>query len=394
MKRSRTLGCLAVAAVILGGALLLGAQDPRPDSPTPKVPPGAPPESSSGASQAPAPQKPAATPAPAQNPPAAAPTGTQKAPTIRTTVTEVIVPVTVKDKYGNLVADLKKDEFRIFEDDVEQFILKFANEPVPLSIVVLIDNDLKTTDEKQVEPSLVSIVAGLSNSDEAFICRFDQNFYEGHGFTRDQDKLMTELRRTDLTSHSAAPPVGGPFEGPTINNAPAPGADPMQFPSTHVIKGQPTKALDDAVYGAAELLKDRDAKKRRKVILLISDGRNGSKFNTHKYDEVLAELLRQQITVYSVATGSAYFDRRFDRLVSYAHNTGGDVYFGAKQTSFSEFYPRISEEARNQYVLVYSPQGDRKVDYHTIEVRVRRPNVDILTRKGYYGGTFATEPPK
>jgi len=202
------------------------------------------------------------------------------------------------------------------------------------------------------------------------------------------------LRRTDLASHSAAPPVGGPFEGPTINNAPAPGADPLNFPSTRAIKGQPTKALDDAVYDAAGLLKDRDSKKRRKIILLISDGRNGAKFNTHKYDEVLAELLRQQITVYSVATGSAYFDRKFDRLVSYAHNTGGDIYYGAKQTSFSEFYSRISEEARNQYVLVYSPQGDRKVDYHTIEVRVRRPDMTILTRKGYYGGTFATEAPK
>jgi len=376
MKPFRTLAYLAVAAATLGGALALQAQTP-PDMPAPKVPATAPP-------QDPAPP---AAPSQTQNQP-------QKAPTIRTTTTEVIVPVTVKDKYGNLVPDLKKDEFRIFEDEVEQFILKFANEPVPLSIVILVDNDLKATDEKQVEPSLMSIVAGLSNSDEAFVCRFDQYFYEGRGFTKDQDRLMTELRRTDLASHSAAPPVGGPFGGPTINNAPAPGADPMQYPSTQIIKGQPTKALDDAVYAAADRLKDRDPKKRRKVILLISDGRNGAKFNSHKYDEVLAELLRQQITVYSVATGSAYFDRKFDRLVSYAHNTGGDAYFGAKQTSFSEFYSRISEEARNQYVLVYSPQGDRKVDYHSIEVRVKRPDMTILTRKGYYGGTFATEAPK
>jgi len=392
MKSPRTLAFLAVAVATLGGTVLICAQDPRPDSPTPKVPPSAPAESSSGTAQTSAPQKPTAAPTPF--PQAPAPPGTQKGPKISTTVTEVIVPVTVKDRNHNLVPDLKKDEFRVFEDDVEQFILKFSNEPVPLSIVILVDNDLKTTDERQVEPSLVSIVAGLSNSDEAFVCRFDQYFHEGKGFTKDQDKLMTELRRTELASHSAAPPVGGPFEGPTINNAPAPGADPLNFPSTRAIKGQPTKALDDAVYGAAELLKDRDSKKRRKVILLISDGRNGAKFNTHKYDEVLAELLRQQITVYSVATGSAYFDRKFDRLKSYANNTGGDIYYGAKQTSFSEFYSRISEEARNQYVLVYSPQGDRKVDYHSIEVRVRRPDMEILTRKGYYGGTFATEAPK
>ncbi|HTP69089.1 MAG TPA: VWA domain-containing protein [Dongiaceae bacterium] len=368
MKSSRNVGYIVVAVASIGASLLLQAQNP---------------------------------PSPGQNPPTPAPaTGqakpgqTPKAPTISTTTTEVIVPVTVKDRSKNLVPDLKKEDFRIFEDDVEQFILKFANDPVPLSMVVLIDNDLKSTDEKQVEPSLASIVSGLSNSDEAFICRFDQYFHEGKGFTRDQDKLITELRRTELESHSGTPPVGGPFEGPTINNAPAPGANPAQFPSTHVIGGQPTKALDDAVYEGAQLLKDRDAKKRRKVILLISDGRNGAKFNTHKYDEVLAELLRQQITVYSVATANAYFDRKLDRLKSYAQNTGGDVYYGAKEQSFSDFYSRISEEARNQYVLVYSPQGDRKVDYHSIEVRVRREGMEILTRKGYYGGTFATEAPK
>jgi len=144
------------------------------------------------------------------------------------------------------------------------------------------------------------------------------------------------------------------------------------------------------VYESALLLRDRDSKKRRKIILLISDGKNGAKFNTHKYEVVREELLRQGIIVYCVATGSEYFDRKFNRLVSYARDTGGDIYYGAKQDSFSEFYSRITEEARNQYVLIYSPRGDSKVDYHKIEVRVRRPDLEVLAREGYYGGTFAT----
>jgi VWFA-related protein len=261
--------------------------------------------------------------------------------------------------------------------------------------VVLIDNDLKHKDMQQVEPSLVSIVGGLSPNDEAFVCRFDQYFHEGKGFTKDQDALITQLRRTELASRSSTPPSGDPFSGPTLNNAPAPGApDTTANQSLLAIKGQPTKALDDAVYDAAMLLKDRDSRQRRKVILLISDGQNGAKFNTHKYDVVREELLRQDITVYSVATGSAYFDRRFDRLVSYAHDTGGDTYFGAKQDTFSEFYSRITEEARNQYTLIYSPRSDSKVDYHKIEVRVRRPDLTVLAREGYYGGTFASVPQK
>lgn len=303
--------------------------------------------------------------------------------------------MTVKDRTGNLVADLKRDEFRVFEDGVEQAIRRLNTDAVPISMVVLIDNDLKRNDMKQVEPSLVSIVGGMSPSDEAFVCRFDQYFHEGKGFTKDQDRLVTELRRTELASRPSTPPAGDPFGGPTINNAPAPGAEMSTGnPSLQVIGAQPTKALDDAVYEAAMLLKDHDQKKRRKIILLISDGRNGVKFNTHKYDVVREELLRQGITVYCVATGSEYFDRKFNRLVSYSRDTGGDVFYGAKQQSFSDFYSRITEEARNQYTLIYSPQGDSKVDYHKIEVRVRRPDLTVLAREGYYGGTFTIVPQK
>ncbi len=276
---------------------------------------------------------------------------------------------------------------------MEQEITFFTADAFPLSLVVLIDNDLRSKDEEQVEPSLRSIVGGLSTYDEAYICRFDQFFHEGQGFTRNQDKLIKELQREQLASRPSAPPPGGPFNGPTINNIPAPGADPLSSPSLTAIKGQPTKALDDAVYAAAEILKDRP-RDRRKVILLISDGQNGAKFNTHSYDDTKAALLRYNISVYCVATGSSYFERKFTRLVSYSRDTGGDVYYGAKSNTFEEFYSRITEQARNQYTLAFSPHGARKVDYHTLEVRVRRPDMTILTRNGYYGGTFATEAPK
>jgi Ca-activated chloride channel family protein len=323
-----------------------------------------------------------------QDPTPPKPADKQQGPApIRITTKTVVVPVTVKDRSGNLVPDLRRDEFRVFEDNVEQEIRSLSVEVYPLSLVILIDNDLKRKDEQQVEPSLASIVGGLSTSDEAFICRFDQFFHEGKGFTREQDSLLTELKRTNLSSEPSVAPPGGPFNGPTINNEPAPGAPPNPA-GLQAIKGQPTKALDDAVFEAAELLKDRDSRKRRKVILLISDGQNGAKFNTHSYDETRAELLRQGISVYSVATGSSYFERKFNRLVSYSHDTGGDIYYGARQNAFSEFYTRITEEARNQYTLTYNPKGDSNKDYHSIEVRVRRDGLTILAREGYYSGTL------
>jgi hypothetical protein len=97
----------------------------------------------------------------------------------------VILPVTVKNRSGELVPDLRRDEFRIFEDNVEQRIDVFTAEAFPLSMVILIDNDLKDKDAEKVQASLDAIVGGMSTEDEAFVCRFDQFFHPGKGFTTD-----------------------------------------------------------------------------------------------------------------------------------------------------------------------------------------------------------------
>jgi Ca-activated chloride channel family protein len=325
---------------------------------------------------------------PAQDAPASAQqSGAQTR--IRIPVDQVIVPVTVKDGAGRLVPDLRQDEFRIFEDNIEQKIAFFRAEVVPISMVLLIDNDLKSKDAKQVSDSLLSVVAGLSLKDEAFVCRFDQFFHEGKGFITDQDKLLTELKRTHLDDEpSVGPSSPAISNGPSINGHSAMGDAPNIAGATLNIKGQPTKALDDAVYAAAQLLKDRDPERqRRKIIFLISDGVNGPKFNVNKYDAVLKELLRYNVAVYGVGVGSAFFERRFERLSKYAHDTGGDVYYGLKSRAMEELYGRVTEEARNQYTLAYAPSGtDRGAEYHSIEVRVRREGLTILTREGYYAG--------
>jgi VWFA-related protein len=298
------------------------------------------------------------------------------------------LPVTVKDSSGQLVPDLTRDEFRIFDDNVEQRISLFSVEAFPLSAVVLIDNDLKGKDSEMVESSLRSIVAGLSLTDEAFVCRFDLNFHPGTGFAKDQDKLVTELKRVRLDSTPDVAPPGDPFSaGATINGQNISGG-PATPQSTKILRNQPTKALDDAVYEAAQLLSDR-GRSRRKIIFLISDGQN-AKNNKNSYETVVKALLRYDIAVYSLGVGGGFLDRKFTRLQAYAHDTGGDVYYAAKRNTLEELYSRVTEQARNQYTLAYSPQGnDKGKDYHAVEVRVRRPGLNIITREGYYSTAIA-----
>ena len=330
-------------------------------------------------------QKPAAQPA---TPPSATPPQSDTRVMIRANANLVVLPVTVKDSSGNLVPDLTREEFRVFDDNIEQRVSLFTIEAFPLSAVVLIDNDLKGKDSEMVEQSLKSIVAGLSLADEAFVCRFDTNFHPGKGFTRDQDKLVTELKRVQLDSEPGVAPPGGPLSSDVAINGQRISGGPATPPSTQMLKGQTTKALDDAMYEAAQLLSDR-GRDRRKIIFLISDGQN-AKNNKYNYDTVVKELLRYNISVYSLGVGRGFLDRKFTRLQSYAHDTGGDAYYAARRNSLEELYSRVTEQARNQYTLAYAPQGnDRTKDYHSVEVRVKRTGLNIITREGYFSAQIA-----
>lgn len=326
-----------------------------------------------------------------QNPPpppqSQAPSQAQDEPQarIRARAELVVVPVTVKDAAGRLVFDVLQEEFRILEDNVEQNIDVYSNEAFPLSAVLLIDNDLPPKTAEQVESTLPAIAGGFSPNDEVFVCRFDQQFHPGKGFTTDNDNLLTQLRRADVKSSPPAAPASGPFaSGPRINGIPAPGA-PQQTPATKVIKGHTSKTLDDAIYEAAQLLKDRD-RSRRKIIFLISDGAN-SKLNTNSFDDTVRVLLTAGISVYGVGVGNAVFNRNLTPLSKYARATGGDVFYAAKRGDLEGTYSVVTEEARNQYTLAYAPRNtDRSLAYHSIEVRVKRPNLTLLTRDGYYSG--------
>ena len=368
----------AVLLVWLACALAVPLPAQAPDAPKPKVP---------VSGELPKPNPKATPQQPAQREPAATRLSDAQAKiTVNTSL--VVLPVTVKDRSGNLVPDLRRDEFRVFEDNVEQKIDVFTAEAFPLSMVILIDNDLKNKDADEVRGSLEAIVGGMSLDDEAFICRFDQFFHPGIGFTRDQDQLLTQLQRTKKqidSEPSGGPSSGAITNGPSINGHSPIGDQPNTYPATIQLRAQSTKALDDAVFGSAQLLHDR-GRSRRKIILLISDGANGGKkTNTMTYDSVVRTLNQDNIAVYSVAVASAFLERKFSRLVDYAHDSGGDVYFAAKRDTLQELYARVTEEARNQYTLAYVPHGtDRAAESHSIEVRVKREGLTIKTRDRYY----------
>ncbi len=300
----------------------------------------------------------------------------------------VVLPVTVKDRYGNLVVDMELQDFRVFDDDVEQSIDVFTAEAFPLSMVVLVDDDLKSKDAEALVASLRAVTAGISAGDEAMVCHFDLKFYPGEQFSNDEDVLVAQLNNAKEASGpsktGSAPKMNGPDWQPLD----------VTKPSTHVAPTQlgsrPTKALDDSVYAAAELLHDRE-RSRRKIILLISDGLNGAAFNQHNYEETLAMLLHENIAVYSLAVGGDSFQKKFGRMRDYANNSGGDLYYAAKSDAMERLYAQMTEQALHEYTIAYEPKGNNaKSEYHMVRVTTKEDGLVVKTRQGYYAGSAAS----
>jgi len=342
-----------------------------------------------------------AAPAPATAPPSQAPAQQQAPPSAdarsRMIVESrlVLVPVTVKDKDGHLVGGLEKEDFRVFADGVEQQILLFTSDPFPLSAVVVIDNDLSQKSAGELQKSLVSISAGFGPDDEVAVMTYDEFPHTVSDFSSNNDLLFTQLKRLELGSHSTA--IAPDAADPAAYGSPIPGrSDPnaMGMPIHGSGRPQVSAALNDAVYAAGDMLKGR-GRGRRKIVFLISDG-SDSKRDTHGFDETLHTLLAADVSVYSISVshqlpfGRSVLEKGAAEADKYAFNTGGDTFYAAKDEDLDRLYSDVTEQARNQYTLTFSPSmADRSHDFHSIEVRVRRPDLNISARRGYYQSAFS-----
>src|SRR5260370_21218319 len=122
-------------------------------------------------------------------------------------------------------------------------------------------------------------MAGGGLKDEASVWRFDMLFYPGNGFTSNIDNLMAELKSTQAEIKPTPTYVPEPVVyGNSTTGSPC-------IPAPVYSGSPPSKALDDAVYSAANLLENAGSD-RRKVVLVISNGGNQPNLNKHSFESV------------------------------------------------------------------------------------------------------------
>ena len=310
-------------------------------------------------------------------------------------VNSVQVPVTVKDSGGRRVDGLLPKDFTVLENGKKQTLTYFTSDPFELSIAFLIDIGLPDVTVQKVNQTYSALVGALSPYDEAAIYTYSSTVSQVTDYTGRSDKLTAAFEQIkSVRGHNNGPAVlSGPLSGgPTVNGAPVGG------PTIAPVNTPPREAhvLNDAILRAALDLSKRD-KTRRKVIFVISDGRElGSKAS---YRDVLRVLESRDVQVKAVVVDSSALPvfRQVGRLhlpgqgysdilPKYAYATGGgEVRRELSRNGIEDAYAEITSEARNQYTLGYSAKATTGSSaYRSIEVKVDRKNLKISAKDGYY----------
>lgn len=339
-------------------------------------------------------------PTPPPPPPPSA--GESSIPTFRTGVTVVDVPVVVRNKKNQLVGGLQWWRFRVFEDNVRQNIWWFTTDAYPLSIAFVVDDTLPADIMQKVNASFGAVTGGLTPSDSVAVIT-----YAGTGAELATDFTGAGGQRLPAVLEAAkrpgaemgVPEMGDPMTmGPTVNGE---RADPTLAPQRGNASGflmipHESHPLNDAILFAAEHLAHQPPGRRR-IIYVVSDGRNTRSKATYK--EVMEYLLTNNISVYGTEVGGSalwgigYLDRAKlpflqpdNVLPRFAYPTGGDVQAELTENGIQNAFVHITESVRTAYTIDYlSHQPTISGKYHNIEVRVEGlPGLTVQAKTGYY----------
>ncbi len=315
-------------------------------------------------------------------------------PQFSTDVKVVNVLATVRDKKGQLVRDLNKEDFLLDEDGRPQTIRYFAREAnLPLTLGLLIDTSGSTRrvlpDEKSASYRFLEQVL-REDKDLAFIIHFDFEVELLQDLTPSRQKLEKALG--ELETGSGRPQWGQRSQGRGSGGGRG--------------RGRGGTSMYDAVLLASdELMKKRTG---RKALILLTDGvDNGSKVTL---DQAVESAQRADTLVYSILfedpemgfggiPGGGMgrrggWGRPMPRMESrdgrkvledISRSTGGHFFEVSKHEPIQKVFADIEEDLRNQYNLGYTPDGvANSGTFRHIHVTTKQKGLSVQAREGYY----------
>jgi VWFA-related protein len=303
------------------------------------------------------------------------PQGQQQTPessqTLKVQTNLVNVFATVRDKKNGLITDLKQDDFKIYEDGVEQKLAYFSKDMnLPITLAILIDTsgsmqNILGAEQDAASRFVKTVMRG--NKDEAIVISFDFDVNLLADFTQDPEVLEEGIHRARISAISA----GGVVTPGTIPNNNAGGTN-----------------LYDAVYLASH--DELATEAGRKAIIVLSDAEDtGSKLSLNEAVEsaqrsdAVIHFLRLSDEPFYFGMGMTYSGSSVARKM--ADETGGREIEIKSEKNLEGAFALISEELRSQFVLGYYPSNTKHDGtFRKVKVEVARPDSRVLARKGYY----------
>lgn len=321
--------------------------------------------------------------------------------TIRANVNFVQIPFTVKDRSGALVPALDWREVQIFENGLRKHMTFWTSDPFPLSVAFVIDQSLPFDIMGRVNTALGALQGAFTPYDEMAIFTYNNNPVMRTDYTGAQSPRINAVIAQSKTSgrevYLGNP--GGPLSQTTNINGKG-SFDPNTAPvrnsaSTFQTPAKETHTLNDAIFMAAQSLAKRPVDRRR-IVYVISDGKEyGSKA---KFKDNIRYMQTNKIAVYATVVGDSatpyigFLDRyhipftmRENILPQYTAQTGGEAVSEFRQKGIEQSFAKIAEDVRVQYTAGYysnEPLTDSK--FRTVEVKVLRPGLDVIAKRGYY----------
>ena len=298
--------------------------------------------------------------------------------TFKVQVNLVDVFFTVKDKQGNLVPHLTKDDCTVSENKEPQKLKSFVAETQqPLTLGILLDTSGSQYRvlplEQDVGGQFLSRV--LRQKDEAFVLSFDVNVDMLQDFTNSSRLLSRALNKAEINT------AGGGGSG-------SPGAGGGTVPTIGAGKGT---VLYDAVVLASNAKLNQES--GRKAMILLTDGEDEG--SDHKISEAIAAAQKSNILVYTILIADHGFYGGFgysgySAMKRLTEETGGRLIdVGNDGKRLEAAFQQIEDELRTQYVATYTPLNT-KLDgtFRHLGVECRGDGMKVQVRKGY----FATPP--
>ena len=331
---------------------------------------------------------------PAGEPSSAAPNGPEEVgagDVIRVDTTLVTLPVSVMDRDGRYIPNLRKEDFRLWEDGVEQEVAFFSSVDKPFSLVLMLDTSGSTRFRlEDIQDAAIAFVNQLRQDDRVMVVSFDDQVRVLSEFTSDRYRLRDAIRHTR------------PGDGTKLYDA----VDLVINQRLNSVAGRKavvlfTDGVDTTSRHASYASNIRDAEELDALIYPVQydtymDMGGGSNWPGGGWPgagrwpsspaDILGQILggRNRRGGGGVGTSRREYDVANRYLHELADRTGARTYEADSTQNLSSAFGNIAEELRRQYSLGYYPKRPAQAGQRRqIRVRVNQPNLAVRTRDSY-----------